>query len=319
MRDTVLLLHGDRRPCPILHADQSAFEALDSPNAGITLFLPRPLVFQFWACQDGFEPTLHLCDFVRAHSVPGFYPEASLRRIAGQNPSPYLEFNDGIVRRINITGNETIEIDGEARVLASVDIDSGELQVTDHQYIVSQLAFPGFDFDEDGFPEEYDNCPETFNPEQLDSDGDSVGDACDLCPGFVNLENFDGDGDGFGDACDTCPFLFNGNQADSDGDGIGDACDNCVETQNNDQSDSDGDTHGDACDNCPQTPNNDQADTNMNGIGDACCVSPCSRPLELNESCEIAVDNECGFPCECKAGSECGVPEGQAIPICLQP
>jgi hypothetical protein len=36
------------------------------------------------------------------------------------------------------------------------------------------------DSDGDGVPDEFDNCPFTFNPEQADGDGDGDGDSCDL-------------------------------------------------------------------------------------------------------------------------------------------
>jgi len=41
---------------------------------------------------------------------------------------------------------------------------------------------PPGDADEDGVPDELDNCPGAGNPGQEDSDGDGRGDACDLCP-----------------------------------------------------------------------------------------------------------------------------------------
>jgi hypothetical protein len=37
------------------------------------------------------------------------------------------------------------------------------------------------DDDEDGVPNDCDNCPNDFNPTQLDSDGDGLGDVCDNC------------------------------------------------------------------------------------------------------------------------------------------
>ena len=35
------------------------------------------------------------------------------------------------------------------------------------------------DRDHDGVPDNIDNCPDTPNPDQLDTDGDGIGDACD--------------------------------------------------------------------------------------------------------------------------------------------
>lgn len=143
----------------------------------------------------------------------------------------------------------------------------------------------GPDSDNDGIPDEYDNCPTVQNEDQVDTDGDGKGDACDSdsdgdgvpdesdnCPKTENPEQADADGDGQGDAC----------SADSDGDGVADEYDNCPKTPNPDQKISDGDGTGDACDdsdddgvkdlkdNCPQTPNPDQTDSNGDGKGDAC-------------------------------------------------
>jgi hypothetical protein len=35
------------------------------------------------------------------------------------------------------------------------------------------------DTDNDGIPDDTDNCPNTYNPDQVDADGDGIGDACE--------------------------------------------------------------------------------------------------------------------------------------------
>lgn len=142
------------------------------------------------------------------------------------------------------------------------------------------------DVDADGVPDSEDNCPNVFNPDQIDRDIDGLGDLCDD----------DLDGDGIPNNADNCPDLSNPNQADLDGDGVGDDCDddadgdtvndnvdNCLGLANETQSDSDGDGAGDACDpdddndgvldgvdNCPLIANPSQSDADGDGRGDAC-------------------------------------------------
>jgi len=107
------------------------------------------------------------------------------------------------------------------------------------------------DTDGDGIPDDQDNCPTTYNPDQLDTDGDGIGDVCDNCLTTPNPDQLDSDGDGVGDVCDNCPKVPNPDQADDDGDGVGDMCDNCPKVPNPDQTDTDGDGIGDACDPTP--------------------------------------------------------------------
>jgi Thrombospondin type 3 repeat len=66
----------------------------------------------------------------------------------------------------------------------------------------------------DGYLGAEDNCPNYFNPSQIDANGNGVGDECE-----------DFDGDKIIDACDNCPTRSNPTQEDADNDGRGDACD----------------------------------------------------------------------------------------------
>ncbi|SHG86893.1 choice-of-anchor B family protein [Winogradskyella jejuensis] len=187
------------------------------------------------------------------------------------------------------------------------------------------------DTDNDGINDDEDNCPNTSNSSQVDSNNDGIGDACDTdddgdgvldvednCPTIANPDQLDTDSDGDGDACDTdddedgvadiddnCPLIPNPDQLDTDNDGIGDVCDtdddgdgiadvddNCPLIPNPNQEDSDSDGIGDVCDNCPLIPNPNQEDIDNDGVGDACDPSP----YTVNASC---VDGMAGpYPCD---------------------
>jgi hypothetical protein len=86
------------------------------------------------------------------------------------------------------------------------------------------------DTDGDGIADSSDNCPNTYNPQQLDADTDGVGDVCDSTPGCggcgqAACENIDADNDGINNNADNCPTVCNPQQLDADTDGVGDACD----------------------------------------------------------------------------------------------
>jgi len=61
------------------------------------------------------------------------------------------------------------------------------------------------DADRDGICDKDDNCINTPNPDQLNSDNDEFGDACDNCPYTTNPGQQDTDGDGIGDVCESNP------------------------------------------------------------------------------------------------------------------
>jgi DMSO/TMAO reductase YedYZ molybdopterin-dependent catalytic subunit len=75
---------------------------------------------------------------------------------------------------------------GQYSILARTHDDTGAVQPEKdgfgwRDFIMS--VYVGPDMDADGVPDLRDNCPNTFNPSQRDSDGDGIGDVCDSgCP-----------------------------------------------------------------------------------------------------------------------------------------
>ena len=76
------------------------------------------------------------------------------------------------------------------------------------------------DADQDRIMDSEDNCPDTPNPDQVESDWDGLGDACDSCVFNYNPDQEDFDQDGIGDVCDE----------DVDGDGVVNPNDACLES-----------------------------------------------------------------------------------------
>jgi hypothetical protein len=131
------------------------------------------------------------------------------------------------------------------------------------------------DSDNDGVPDDQDQCPNDPGPAEFDgcpdSDGDGVPDHQDQCPG--SNDNVDVDGDGIPDGCDAlidsdgdgvaddvdqCPG--HDDNVDVDGDGIPDGCDGMI--------DSDGDGVADDVDQCPG--HDDAIDVDKDGVPDGC-------------------------------------------------
>ena len=66
------------------------------------------------------------------------------------------------------------------------------------------------DPDGDGFDHVYDNCPNTYNPDQLDVDGDGIGDVCDPCNALAAVlgnVNLDASGDDYIPIIDVADIL----------------------------------------------------------------------------------------------------------------
>jgi len=158
------------------------------------------------------------------------------------------------------------------------------------------------DVDLDLVPDNMDNCPNHFNPNQEDADADADGNACDNCPATSNPDQIDTDADGTGDACEVttpppgggggnppsipadCPKPAAPGEPDSDGDGVADGCDTQPGNPN-----ICGDSDDDTCDDCSSghfDPANDGPDTDGDGICDATDpvdTDDCPRPAEAGQ------------------------------------
>ena len=95
----------------------------------------------------------------------------------------------------------------------------------------SNSVTPMWDRDGDGVEDSRDNCPDTQNANQTDTDQDGVGDVCDALPNDPK-EWRDADSDGIGDNRDNCVTMANDGQADADNDTSGDVCDGAPNTAN---------------------------------------------------------------------------------------
>ena len=198
-----------------------------------------------------------------------------------------------------LDNNNSTEVINTSTLIA---LEPGEFRVYGNNPYVNPN-----DLDSDGIDNASDNCPNTANADQLDTDGDGTGDVCDddddddgildisdNCPLIANVDQADFDGDGVGDVCDNdsdndgvdnasdnCPDIANADQADLDNDGIGDVCDD----------DDDGDGILDITDNCPLTANANQADFDNDGEGDVCDEDDDNDGiLDVNDNCSLTVN-----------------------------
>lgn len=96
---------------------------------------------------------------------------AHLATIDSPDPGSYVFFGGAAGLKDNGDGTSDI-------IVSAWGYSSGGQDYIGRAYRIS-LAGGG---DGDGIPDETDNCPFDYNPDQLDSDGDGIGDVCDPNP-----------------------------------------------------------------------------------------------------------------------------------------
>jgi len=205
-------------------------------------------------------------------------------------------------------------------VIAASSLIEGRFSITGFVSLASEG-----DSDDDGIPDNTDNCPFTYNPDQTDSDGDGAGDACDGCPDDPNkidsgicgcgAPDDDSDYDGTPDCDDGCPYDgaktdpgscgCGVSDDDSDYDGTPDCLDGCpydgAKTDpgscgcNVPDDDFDFDSIPDCFDNCVFDSNSDQTDSDSDNIGDVCDSCPYDSENDIDS------DGVCGDVDNCPA------------------
>ena len=214
--------------------------------------------------------------------------------------STYLQIPIGIGVQFDLSEKISLGLEASSRVplgdyLDGISEAANPDKNDSYQFIGVNLGIglqgEDNDFDDDGYKNNVDACPNV--PGSLngcpDIDADGIADSEDECPNLFGIPAFNGcpdsDNDGIADKFDRCPEVpgtraMNG-CADSDGDGIADNLDKCPDEKgvaSNDgcpDNDSDNDGFANDVDDCPTVKGtlNGCPDTDNDKIADA--SDPC--------------------------------------------
>jgi hypothetical protein len=168
----------------------------------------------------------------------------------------------------------------------SGDLSLGYSDSSEDSQLSVIVAVIELDADGDVIPDSADNCPDVYNPDQLDSDGDGEGDACEGCV------DIDGDGYGLEPETSGCDFPGEFDCVDTDPainpgaseiwyDGVDQDCDGL----------SDFDADGDLSD-------------SIDWGGDDCDDTNPAISAEFEEDWYDGLDNDCAGGCDYDADGD---------------
>jgi hypothetical protein len=183
----------------------------------------QPLDTALALTNDG-SADLYFTTIIEEDSGPQGWLSVSAELLAGTIPHG---------QRAAIAGTVTLNTDGLVNTPGNPVNLTGRL-IIESNSVTSPDTLPidiwvDDDPDGDSIRSGLDNCPEVYNPEQVDSDGDSIGDACDLgCCQVRGDVNDDGSGSDISDLVYLVSYMFQSgpepscpDEADINGSGTG--------------------------------------------------------------------------------------------------
>lgn len=134
----------------------------------------------------GVDPSGYFADRINNHHAV-YAPEAvvawgdwsgGLEFCEEQPPASDPRFRYGLTR---VSSQQPSWVPYDAGLVDHAFLLLGLIEGVDPLFFLRRLPFQPDD-DGDGIADAYDNCPESYNPIQLDSDADGVGDDCECSP-----------------------------------------------------------------------------------------------------------------------------------------
>ncbi|MEW5923598.1 MAG: thrombospondin type 3 repeat-containing protein, partial [Candidatus Zixiibacteriota bacterium] len=148
-------------------------------------------------------------DYIGEVAIRGEVGKDVATEYCGDGVDAFIYLNDSLIWSQSISPDDFRGFDYELAAMIQLGdildfvVDMiGDNSCDQTKFTASIITNAVIDSDNDGITNASDNCPYTYNPDQLDDDLDGIGNQCDNCPDEYNPDQEDSDSDGTGDACD---------------------------------------------------------------------------------------------------------------------